>query len=249
MRLTVRRVLETLAMCSDRKRLRSQCPELEEEDMRQALSYAATDLDGKILGRFAKSLLAMSVVFVTFSLIGCDRSSDRPAPFDNVQVLRAIVFDECKIAARFGSIAVCESLVSQPLDPLGSKGWIATSSFDSNVKILCINTEAYKDVGDEGANRWRGWIARLERHGNSIDFSEWSQWVPSSLGTPTIWIYLSPAQVGHYFVTSDGKGVCTIVSTKKGVGIEVILEGVESNEHGSAAEMAFRSIQISEAEN
>lgn len=49
MRLTVRRVLEALAMYPDREQLRSEYPELEEEDIRQALSYAAADLDDKIL--------------------------------------------------------------------------------------------------------------------------------------------------------------------------------------------------------
>jgi len=49
LRLTVRRVLEALAMYPDREQLRSEYPELEEEDIRQALSYAAADLDDKIL--------------------------------------------------------------------------------------------------------------------------------------------------------------------------------------------------------
>ena len=49
MRLTVRRVLEALAIYPDREQLRSEYPELEEEDIRQALSYAAADLDDKIL--------------------------------------------------------------------------------------------------------------------------------------------------------------------------------------------------------
>jgi uncharacterized protein (DUF433 family) len=45
MRLTVRRVLEALATYPDRNELRAEYPELEEEDIRQALEYAAANLD------------------------------------------------------------------------------------------------------------------------------------------------------------------------------------------------------------
>lgn len=49
MRLTVRRVLEALAMYADREELRAEYPELEDEDVRQALAYAAANLDDKVL--------------------------------------------------------------------------------------------------------------------------------------------------------------------------------------------------------
>ena len=41
LRLTVRRVLEALAAYPDREELRREYPELEDEDIRQALGYAA----------------------------------------------------------------------------------------------------------------------------------------------------------------------------------------------------------------
>ena len=41
LRLTVRRVLEALAVYPDRAELRREYPELEEEDIRQALAFAA----------------------------------------------------------------------------------------------------------------------------------------------------------------------------------------------------------------
>lgn len=41
MRLTVRRVLEELAVYPDREDLRHEYPELEDEDIKQALAYAA----------------------------------------------------------------------------------------------------------------------------------------------------------------------------------------------------------------
>lgn len=44
LRLTVRRVLEALATYPDRKELRREYPELEEEDIRQVLEYAARNL-------------------------------------------------------------------------------------------------------------------------------------------------------------------------------------------------------------
>jgi len=44
MRLTVRRVLEALATYPDREELRAEYPELEDEDIRQALEYAAANL-------------------------------------------------------------------------------------------------------------------------------------------------------------------------------------------------------------
>ncbi len=49
MRLTVRRVLEALATHPDRAELKREYPELEDEDIRQALAFAAASLDDKIL--------------------------------------------------------------------------------------------------------------------------------------------------------------------------------------------------------
>ncbi len=49
MRLTVRRVLEALASYPDREQLRAEYPEVEDEDIRQALEYAAANLDDKVL--------------------------------------------------------------------------------------------------------------------------------------------------------------------------------------------------------
>ncbi len=43
LRLSVRRVLEALATYTDRDELRSEYPELEDEDIRQALEYAAAN--------------------------------------------------------------------------------------------------------------------------------------------------------------------------------------------------------------
>lgn len=49
LRLTVRRVLEALATYPDRTELRREYPELEDEDIRQALAYAAALVDDKVL--------------------------------------------------------------------------------------------------------------------------------------------------------------------------------------------------------
>ncbi len=49
LRLTVRRVLEALATYPDRAELFREYPELEPEDVRQVLGYAATALDDKVL--------------------------------------------------------------------------------------------------------------------------------------------------------------------------------------------------------
>ena len=49
LRLTVRRVLEALATYPDREELRREYPELEDEDIRQALEYAAANLDDKVV--------------------------------------------------------------------------------------------------------------------------------------------------------------------------------------------------------
>lgn len=48
MRFTVRRVLEAMAMYPDRNKLFEEYPELENEDLRQALEFAATTMDDKI---------------------------------------------------------------------------------------------------------------------------------------------------------------------------------------------------------
>jgi uncharacterized protein (DUF433 family) len=49
LRLSVRRVLEALALYPDRAQLRREYPELEDEDIQQALAYAARNLDDKVL--------------------------------------------------------------------------------------------------------------------------------------------------------------------------------------------------------
>ena len=49
MRLTVRRVLEALAIYPDREDLRREYPELEDEDIRQALEYAAASLEDEVV--------------------------------------------------------------------------------------------------------------------------------------------------------------------------------------------------------
>jgi uncharacterized protein (DUF433 family) len=49
LRLTVRRVLEALALYPDRDELRAEYPELEEEDIRQALEFAAAILDDRVV--------------------------------------------------------------------------------------------------------------------------------------------------------------------------------------------------------
>lgn len=49
MRLSVKRVLEALATCSTREELRSEYPELEDEDIQQSLEYAAANLDDQVV--------------------------------------------------------------------------------------------------------------------------------------------------------------------------------------------------------
>ena len=49
LRLAVRRVLEALATYSDREELKREYPELEDEDVRQALAFAAASLNNKVL--------------------------------------------------------------------------------------------------------------------------------------------------------------------------------------------------------
>jgi uncharacterized protein (DUF433 family) len=49
MRLTVRRVLDALAVYPDREELRRQYPELEDEDIKQALGYASATLEDRII--------------------------------------------------------------------------------------------------------------------------------------------------------------------------------------------------------
>ncbi len=49
MRLTVRRVLEALATYPDRADLLREYPELEPEDIRQVLAYAAASLDDRVV--------------------------------------------------------------------------------------------------------------------------------------------------------------------------------------------------------
>jgi uncharacterized protein (DUF433 family) len=49
LRITVRRLIELLAIYSDRAELYQEFPELEEEDIRQALIFVASYLDDRII--------------------------------------------------------------------------------------------------------------------------------------------------------------------------------------------------------
>jgi uncharacterized protein (DUF433 family) len=49
LRLTVRRVIELLATYPKREELRQEFPELEDEDIRQALIFASSYLDDRII--------------------------------------------------------------------------------------------------------------------------------------------------------------------------------------------------------
>ena len=49
MRLSVRRVLEAVALYPDWRELQSEYPELEKEDIRQALQFAAGNLDDQLI--------------------------------------------------------------------------------------------------------------------------------------------------------------------------------------------------------
>ena len=48
MRLTVQRVVQLMALYSDRAAIRDDYPELEDEDIAQALEFAASNLDDRI---------------------------------------------------------------------------------------------------------------------------------------------------------------------------------------------------------
>lgn len=49
MRLTVRRVVEAVALYPDRAELKQEYRELEDDDIRQALEFAASSLDDEII--------------------------------------------------------------------------------------------------------------------------------------------------------------------------------------------------------
>jgi len=49
MRSTVRRVVELVGLYPDRGQLKTEFPELEDEDIQQALVFAAANLDDKII--------------------------------------------------------------------------------------------------------------------------------------------------------------------------------------------------------
>ncbi|MFB3892950.1 MAG: DUF433 domain-containing protein [Phycisphaerae bacterium] len=49
LRLTVRRVVEAVALYPDRDELKREYPELDDEDIRQALEFAAANLDYRVL--------------------------------------------------------------------------------------------------------------------------------------------------------------------------------------------------------
>jgi uncharacterized protein (DUF433 family) len=54
LRLTVRRVVEAVAAYPNRKDLKREYPELDAEDIREALAYAAANLDDGVIDLAAK---------------------------------------------------------------------------------------------------------------------------------------------------------------------------------------------------
>ncbi len=48
LRLTVKRVVEAVAVYPERAELKREYPDLDDEDIRQALAYAAANLDDKV---------------------------------------------------------------------------------------------------------------------------------------------------------------------------------------------------------
>lgn len=53
MRLTVRRVVEAVALYPDRNELKQEYPELDDRDIQQALEFAASNLEDQIITRGA----------------------------------------------------------------------------------------------------------------------------------------------------------------------------------------------------
>jgi uncharacterized protein (DUF433 family) len=53
LRLTVRRVVEAVALYSNFEEIQTEYPELEKADIRQALTFAARNLDSRIIKREA----------------------------------------------------------------------------------------------------------------------------------------------------------------------------------------------------
>jgi uncharacterized protein (DUF433 family) len=51
LRLTVRRVVEAVALYSKFEEIQTEYPELEKEDIRQALTFAARNLDSRVIKR------------------------------------------------------------------------------------------------------------------------------------------------------------------------------------------------------
>jgi uncharacterized protein (DUF433 family) len=49
LRLTVRRVVEAMSLYSDWDELQNEYPELEKEDIKQALTFAARNLDNQVI--------------------------------------------------------------------------------------------------------------------------------------------------------------------------------------------------------
>jgi uncharacterized protein (DUF433 family) len=49
LRITVRRALQAMALYPDRAELRREYPELDDEDLRQALEFAAAQLDDRLI--------------------------------------------------------------------------------------------------------------------------------------------------------------------------------------------------------
>lgn len=49
LRLTVRRLLEVIALYPDRAELYAEYPEVDDEDIRQALEFAAANLDDRVV--------------------------------------------------------------------------------------------------------------------------------------------------------------------------------------------------------
>jgi uncharacterized protein (DUF433 family) len=87
LRLTVRRVIELLATYPDRAELHQEFPELEDEDIRQALIFASSYLDDRIIEnlglkprRFTTALLLNINTFTKY-MLKCE-TWKKPIRFD-----------------------------------------------------------------------------------------------------------------------------------------------------------------------
>jgi len=181
-----------------------------------------------------------TLVFLLMPSCGKSTNESAVSSFELI-VEENLVNLKCESIAEFEDIRICRGLVSGDLHDWGETGWYAIASFGTNISIYCVNPLAYKEVS---ANAWRSCIEKLIDE--TAERDDFKYLIPSKLGVPQIWISHTSSTLGLYFVNAQNMGVVTIVSREQQIGLQLLIEGASTHDHGQVLAVAMSSVELGE---